>query len=305
MSHKFVSALMIMALIAVCMPAWGQESDSDQKFHLLRDSATAAAELELEEEAAQRWEPQIKPGTLEVSFFLGFLNLNKTLLAHDQIIYKYTDEATYWGDMAIQGETAFNPGLRLGYNVNQWFSVEGIGTISFSEYTSTVVNRSRRPNETGAPVDFNEPALGEYDTEARSLITGSAGISALVYPFNIKGDGKGRFHPFVTGGVAAMWYDMNSNYTDGATGTTDLNIGGGIRLLADQNISIRIEALFHSHSMEFSPAEYFRELDEGTTQVPLNEYPIVGDRYEEQAVEAYESNSISSLSYSIGVQASF
>jgi hypothetical protein len=306
MSHKFVSALVIMALIAVCAPALSQEEETEQNFRLLRDSATAAAELELEEEEAQKWEPEIQSGTIEVSFFLGFLNLKTTVLAHDQIIYKYTDEATFWGDVEIQSETAFSPGLRLGYNLKKWFSLEGVGTISFSEYSTSIENRSRRPNEPGAPVDFTEPALGEFDAEARSLITGSVGINALVYPFNVKGDAQGRFHPFITGGVAKMWYDMNSNYTDGSAGATDLNIGVGFRLLADENISIRLEALYHNHSMEFSPAEYFRELNEGTTQVPLNEYPQddLGG-FTEQRVTSFDSQSVSTFSYSIGVQASF
>jgi hypothetical protein len=308
MSHKFVFALTILAMILFCAPAGAQdaqEKEAEPTFKLLRDSATAAAELELEEEEQARWEPAITGGSLEVSFFLGFLNLKHTVLAHDQIIYKYTEEATFWGDINMSGETAFNPGLRLGYNLNKWFSVEGVTTISFSEYSTTVTNRKRRPNEPGAPVDFNEPALGEFDAEARSLITGSVGVNALVYPLNINGDGKGRFHPFVTGGVAAMWYDMNSNFTDGPAGTTDLNIGGGIRLLADRNISIRLEVLFHRNSVEFTPPEYFSELNEGTTLVPLNEYPVVDDVLQEQQVQSYESNSISSLSYSIGVQGSF
>jgi hypothetical protein len=305
MFHKSVFALILMVMILVCAPAGAQEQESERSFQLLRDSATAAAELELEEEEQMRWKPEITGGSIEVSFFLGFLDLKHTILSHDQIIYKYTDEATFWGDVNIQGDSSFNPGLRLGYNVNKWFSLEGISTISFSEYTTTITDRSRRPNEPGAPVDFNEPVLGEFDAEARSLITGSVGINALVYPFNVRGDGKGRFHPFVTGGISAMWYDMNSNFIDGAAGPTDLNFGGGLRLLADRNISIRLEVLFHRNTVEFTPADYFAELNEGTTLVPLNEYPVVDDVLSEQRVTEYESNSLNSLSYSIGVQASF
>nr|MEE4267300.1 hypothetical protein [Candidatus Krumholzibacteria bacterium] len=305
MSHKFVSALMIMAFIAVCTPSWAQDTEAEPSFRLLRDSATAAAELELEEEAAARWVPAIHKGTMEFSFFLGFINLKTTLLAHDQIIYKYTEESTYWGDVAIEGANSFKPGIRLGYNFTKWFALEGIGTVSFAEYTTTVENRVQRPNEAGSPVLPFEPVLGEFDAEARSLITGSVGLNALVYPFNIKGDAQGRLHPFLTAGFSKMWYDMNSNYTDGAAGTSDVNIGGGIRLLADENISIRLEALFHSHTVEFTPAEYFRKLDEGTTLIPLNEYPIVGESFDERRVESFESQSVSAISFSLGVQGSF
>lgn len=305
MSRKFVSALSIMALLLVCVPAWAQDKNAEPTFKLLRDSATAAAELELEAEQQARWEPAITGGNLEVSFFLGFLDLNKTILAHDQIIYKYTNEATFWGDINIKGKSAFNPGLRIGYNVNQWFAIEGIGTVSFSEYTTSITNRKRRSNEPGSSPDFLEPVLGEFDAEARSLITGSVGVNALVYPLNIHGDAKGRVHPFLTGGVSTMWYDMNSSFTAGAAGATDLCAGGGVRLLADQNISLRLEVLFHRNTMEFTPASYFTELNEGTTRVPMHEYPVVDDILQEQQVTAFESNTLSGLSYSLGVQASF
>lgn len=305
MSHKFVSALIVMAAFAVCVPALAQDKEPEHSFKLLRDSATAAAELELEEELQARWEPAITGGSVEVSFFLGFLNLKADLLSHNQIIYKYTDEATFWGDMTIKGDRAFNPGLRIGYNLNKWFSLEGVTTVSFSEYSSSVTDRKRRSNESGSSVDLQEPALGEFDLESRSLITGSAGINALVYPLNVSGDGKGRLHPFITGGIAAMWYDMNSDYTEGPAGTVDLSIGGGLRLLADRNISLRIEAMFHRHTIEFTPTTYFRKLNEGTTLIPLNEYPIEGDRFTEKQVSAFDSVTINSLNYSIGVQGSF
>ena len=304
MSHKSLSALVILALLVLCVPALAQEEQTERTFKLLREAGASASDLE--EEAEQEiWVPGLEQGTIEVSFFLGFLDLKTTLLAHDQMIYKYIDEATYWGDIDIQGASAFNPGLRLGYNLKKWLCLEGISTISFSEYETTCENRSRRANETGAGVDIAEPALGEFDLETRSLVTGSVGVNATIYPLAVKGDGQGRLHPFVTGGLAAMWYDMNSDYTDGAAGTMDLNIGGGIRLLADRNISIRLEAQFHTHSIEFTPNDYFRELDEGTTLVPLDEFPIQGDGFGQQRVQSFESNTISSLSYSIGVQGSF
>ena len=180
-----------------------------------------------------------------------------------------------------------------------------MSTISFSEYETTCVNRHRRPNETGSPVDLEEPELGEFDLEKRSLVTGSVGLNATVYPLSMGGESTGRIHPFLTGGVSAMWYDMNSEYTDGAAGTTDLNFGGGVRLLADRNISIRLDVQFHSHSIEFSPGEYFRELDEGTTLVPLDEFPVNDEGFDQRPVSSFSSNTISSLSYSLGVQGSF
>ena len=54
-------------------------------------------------------------------------------------------------------------------------------------------------------------------------------LSSVAYLCAIPvGDGEGKMHPFVTGGVGKMWYEMNSNYFDGATGTNDVNFGGGL-----------------------------------------------------------------------------
>ncbi len=64
MSHKFVPALSIMALVIFCANVQAQEDDSDLTFRLLRDSATAASELELEDEEDSLWEPRITKGSM-------------------------------------------------------------------------------------------------------------------------------------------------------------------------------------------------------------------------------------------------
>jgi len=306
MSHKFVVALLLMALVLVCLPALAQDSGQkeDKTFKLLRGSGSAESELELDQEAEEIWEPALESGSIEVSFSLGFLSMNKTILAHDQIIYKYNQEATYWGDMEITGKSAFNPALRLGYTLTPWISVEAVGGLFFADYTSSLTNRHRRPNEANAPVDFDEPALGEFDAEARSLAGGNASVNAVFYPLNLKG-GEGRMHPFLTGGLGRMWYTLNSNYVDEGAGSNDLSYGGGFRYLFDKNISLRLEFIFHSNTVQFTPAEYFTVLDAGTTQVPLNEYPFEDGRYVERVVTEFQSESITTFNWSIGVQGTF
>lgn len=305
MSHKFVAALILMALVLVCLPVLAQDSAKEEEtFRLLRGAGSAESELELEDEAEEIWMPAIESGNIEVAFSLGFLNMNKRILGHDQIIYKYNQEATFWGDMEIDGKTAFNPSLRVGYNLTPWISLEAVGGLFFADYTSTLTNRHRRPNEPDAPVDFEEPPLGEYDAEARSLNGGNVGINAVFYPLNMK-DGLGRSHPYLTGGVGRMWYSMNSNYVDGSPGSNDLSYGGGFRYLFDKNISLRLEILFHSNKVQWTPSEYFTILNEGTTRVPLTEYPVVDDKVVEQRVTEYESVNITTLNWSIGIQGSF
>ena len=277
----------------------------DKTFKLLRDSSTAAADLGVEGAQSEPWVPGVRAGAVELSMSLGFMNLSSTLLAHDQMIYKYTTESTYWGDVVITGQSAFCPVLRVGYTVNPWLTVESYGGVSFSEYSSTIENRRVRDNTQGSlPVD--DPPLGEYDAEARSLITLQTGIDLLVYPLNFSGDGSGRWHPYVTGQFGGIWYDMNSDYTDGSAFSGDVAFGGGLRLLSDENVSLRFEAAYHMNTVEWTPAEYFLETDEGTTLVPLNEYPIQEDgTYIEQPITSFESQDLGYLVWSIGFQGTF
>ena len=110
MSAKVVFALIVAVVLLPggALQAQTEEPEEPKTFRLQRDSSTAEAELELEgvELSFHRWVPAVKQGTLEVSFGLGFLNLNTTLLRHDQIIYKYTQENTYFGDVELKGETS-------------------------------------------------------------------------------------------------------------------------------------------------------------------------------------------------------
>jgi hypothetical protein len=283
-----------------------QDQGPEKVYKLLRDDASAREELEIEEQATPAWRPGLKAGTVEVSISLGMLSLDKVLLAHDQMIYKYTTEFTYWGDVTLTGTAAFNPALRLGYQVKDWVALEAIGGLSFSEYTSSIVNRHSRKNEIDAPIDEAEPPLGEYDTEARSLITLQTGLNAVVYPLAWRGDGTGRWHPYLTAGAGRIWYDMNSNYTEGSVSSLDLNAGGGIRVLGDRNVSVRCEVLMHRNTLQWNPATDFLELNEGTTLVPLNEYPVQSDgSFDERPITSFNSLDMNSLSFSIGVQGTF
>jgi hypothetical protein len=314
MSRKSVTTLIIFLMIAVSTPLFAQDSEPQdpapteqpqESFQLLRDSSSAADDLNFEDEEAELWEPGIKSGAVEVSFGFGFVDFNKVLWQHDQIIYKYTTDATSWGDVVIKGESAFNPVLRLGYSLTNWFSLEAIGGIAITEYNSTITNRRTRDNKPDAPI-VDDPPLGEFDAEKRSLLTMQSSLNAVIYPLAIGGDGSGKLHPFLTAGAGKMWYDMNSNYFDGISGATDLNVGGGLRILADKNISVRFEVIAHFNTIEFTPAPYFSTRDEGTVVVPLNEYP----RQENgsvipNVVTKYDSVSLSLLNWSIGVQGSF
>lgn len=313
MSLRTLSALAIVAFILAPDFVLAQDPALEpippytgKSYKLTRDGDSSAADLDLAEEEAAVWEPGIRKGRVEVSLGLGFLDLNQTLLEHDQIIYKYNTDSTFWGDVKISGESAFAPILRIGYGLNRWFSLESWYGISISEYSSSVTNRSSRKNESPPPPVQPDPPLGEFDAEARSLITLQTGLNAMIYPLAIRGDGGGRWHPFLTAGVGNMWYDMNSNYVDGSSSAFDINFGGGLRVLADEHVSLRLDVSLHSNSLEWTPADYFIELNEGTTRVPLNEYPVQPDgSVTEQPVTSFASQTMTMLQWSVGFQGSF
>jgi len=300
-----------MAFVFVCLPAVAQQEteqpdkvQEERTFKLLRDSGYAGSDLEIADEEEEAWIPGIEKGTVEISFALGALNLNTLVLEHDQIIYKYTEEATYWGDVKMKGANAFSPRFRIGYNFLTWLSVEGNVAVSFGDYTSSAENRHRRTNEPGAPV-IDDPPLGEFDLEKRSLFTANTGINATIYFLNFGDDGSGKWQPYATAGIGHMWYAMNSNYVDDPATTVDYNIGGGIRLLADRNISVRLEALYHFNSVQFTPSNEFTSLNDGTVSVPLYEFIETEEGLAVSQVTEFSSQSIRSLEISIGVQGSF
>ncbi len=286
-------------------PEGAQTAQPTKIFKLLHESATAAQDLALEEAEAERWVPGLRAGTVELSLTLGFMNLSGVVLEHEQMIYKYTTESTYWGDVKVNGQTAFNPQLHIGYNVKPWLTLEAIGGLAISEYSSSVENRRIRKNEQNAsPVD--DPILGEFDAEARSLIALQGNLGVMVYPLNFSGDGGGRLHPYLTGQMGKIWYDMNSDFTAGSAGSNDMALGGGLRLLADRNVSLRLEATYHLNKVQFEPAEYFLEADEGTTLVPLMEYPVQLDgTYDERPITSFQEEELNYLSWSLGIQGSF
>ncbi len=333
MSVKSILAALCVLAAGACAvaeataqtPAPSPESTPEARppriFKLLHETATAAEDLEVDEEA-EKWVPGLRAGSIELSMSLGFMNLSGTLLEHEQVVYRYTTDSTYWGDVNMKAATAFNPVLRMGYTLKPWLTLEGYAGLSFSEYTTTVTNRYVRKNAENAVPERFEPFadinlepdeaqdLEEADQRAweeRSLITLQAGIGVQVYPLNFGADGgAGRWHPYLTGQFGTVTYDMNSNFTSGTAGSGDIAFGGGLRLLAERNVSVRVEATYHANSIEFTPADYFLETNAGLTRVPLMEYPrIEGGGFTERPVADFTSHDLSYLVWSIGFQGTF
>ncbi len=300
----FVSLLLLSATAATTASADTPREPTPKSFRLGRDDKGTGGADDIEDKPVEVWVPGLHKGDIEVVLGIGFMDLGATILEHDQIIYKFNTDATFWGDVQLNGQSAFAPTLRLGYHLTNGLGIEGWSGISLSEYTSTIVNRHMRLNKPDATI-IDNPALTEFDSEHRSLLTIQTGINAVLYPLDMS-DPTGRWHPFVTAGVGNIWYSMNSNYTNSAASSLDLNFGGGLRFLADKNISLRLDVVMHHNTLQWTPTDHFLVLNQGTTFVPLNEYSRQPDgSTTETPVESFGSQAMNLLQWSLGFQGSF
>lgn len=300
----FVLFLCLTALGAVVVYAQNGD-DTEKTFNLMHTSREEQEAQRIEEESVPVYEPVIPERNMELTLTLGFWQLDQTLLSHDNIIYKYTDKSTYFGDVKINGASAFHPQLRLNYNLLPWFAIEPVLGFSVSEYMATVTNPRSLSNqafgeEENVPVALD--GIGEFDAENRSCITMSGGLNAVFYPLDYGNFGKGRLHPFVQGGLHHTWIYLNSDYTDKAATTWDTSFGGGLRFIADDMISIRMELMYHRMNVDFTPGESFAVRNEGTTVVPITRWAEGAGQI---PVETFGSHGLNTFSWAIGFTADF
>lgn len=102
--------------------------------------------------------------------------------------------------------------------------------------------------------------------------------------------------------MGRTWYSLNSNYTFGSTSAWTLTGGAGLRFVADDLISIRLEALYNHSQIRFKPAPVWQSLNEGTLLIPLYELPDQGQII---PVTEFDSETIGALSWAVGFTASF
>jgi hypothetical protein len=283
-----------LAIVILAGSAVAQEEEEERSFNLIVGDDV---EEEITEEMVEEpvYVPEIKRGQWDLTLTLGYFNMTDTMLQHPNMIYKATEEAFFYGDIAIPGESAFNPILRLGYNLTTWLALELQGGVTFSEYTATIGDPMQVNPEGGNPQPVEE--VGEFDAENRSTLIFIGNINGIWYPLNMDGDGTGRWHPYITGGVGVATYNMDSNYVAGPASGLNVNGGLGIKLIADELISVRAEILYQTHTIEFEPAEYFDELEGGTVTIPVYEFDDAG-RY--SRVREFSSNTLGGITWQIG-----
>jgi len=289
-----------VALLAVV--AGAQTPPPEKSFNLKHQQAETTSTT-VKKAERKRYVPHIAAHQLEASLTLGFLDLNTNLIAYPQrIIYKRSNEFTYYGNVTLHGQSSFNPRVRLGYTLTRWLGVESEFGISVSEYSSTIKNPIGISNDINSSNTDENPTIGPYDAEQRSLISLQTGLDAICYPLNILHDRESRWHPFIIGGVGGQWLSMNSNYTDKAASNLNFSAGGGLRLIADNLISVRLEVMYNYSVVRFAPATKFLDLNGGTLIVPVDMLPSQGPPVQ---VTEYPKETLSALSWGLGFTAAF
>lgn len=299
----FSLAILLAAGLAWAQDAGGTQPQDQEKERVFNLVVGEEEEKEVVEETAEaaRYEPALSVRQFDLALTLGFFGMNETLLEHQNLIYKAEDDAFYYGDVELVGESAFNPILRLGYNFTSWFGLETQFGVTFSEYNATITDPySVDPVNPGNPKPVDP--LGEFDPEHRSALIFITNVNGLVYPFNLDGDATGRWHPYVTGGFGYALYNLDSNYTDDSASSVNVNGGIGLKVIADKLIHVRAELQYHVHSIEFEPAEYFDVRDEGTVKVPVYEFDDFGNYSE---VESFSKQTLGGLAWQIGFGITF
>lgn len=308
MPRRLIVAL-VCALLCIAVAVQAQDTDPagqapDQPegptFNLKPTASSTESVSELDEEDA--YEPIMPERNLETTVTLGFWDLATTLVSHDNLIYKYTDEDTYFGNVVLEGESAFHPQLRVSYNLYPWFTLEPFFDLSVSEYQSTIRDPHSLTNSTEGGELTPVEELGEYDREKRSNITLGGGVNAMFFPYDYGNFGKGRWHPYVIGGISKVWMSINSDYVDDSAVMTRYSGGAGFRLIADDMVSVRFEMMYHHAKFQFDPASSYITLDEGTRVIPVYEY-IPGEG--QTVVEEFGEQTLNSMSWALGFTATF
>lgn len=302
MTKQILVVLIAFAVAAVGLPATAQDQpETEEKVFNLIVGADAEEAEEVEVEETVRWEPRMEAGRWNLSLTLGFQVASGTYLSHPNLIYRVDEENFYYGDVEIAAESAFNPILRINYNLTPWFALETSMGIAFSEYTASVTD-AYEVNQIAQTDPIAIEALGPFDREHRSTIQTVASLSGLLFPLNLKNDGDGRWHPYLTGGVGIVSYSLDSDYTDTASSSLNVNLGLGLMLIADDVLTVRAEMGYLVNSIEVEPGRVFQERNAGTVQIPVYEFTDFGRATE---VESFGSNTLNSLVWQLGAQLSF
>jgi opacity protein-like surface antigen len=299
MAKQFVFFCSV-AILLISGLASAQNQPEEKVFNLVVGESVTE---EVAEDAApvEAYIPAIEPGSWDLTLTLGYFLMEKRLLQYDKIVYKTTNEHLYYGDVELVSQSAFNPILRLGYHLTAWLGLETQLGMTFSEMRGSIANPHRV-----APIGDNAPeeleTIGVYDPQNRSTLVFLGNLNGVLYPFNLDGDGRGRFHPYITGGLGYAYYNLDTDYIDDPATSININAGLGVNFIADKLITLRGEILYHRHTIEFEPAAVFDSRDDGTVLIPVYRFDDFGNY---RRVESYRKTTMSGLTWQVGFAVNF
>jgi len=293
------NTVIIALCLLVLVPAVTFSAEEEQTFNLKHTTAEEQQSKADAEALENYWEPLMPSKTWEASITLGFMGSSDLLLDQKSIIYKYTDGFTYFGDVEIDYESVFSPALHLAYVIYPWFSVEGVICVGISEYNSHITNPFSITNDEEQEMEEVE-VIGEFDPERRSYLNIHTGFNAMFYPPDYGNFGRGRWHPYLIGGIGQNFTTINSNYTDDVSTSWSGSAGAGIRFIADDLVSIRFDMMYHISQIDFDVKNSFARRNEGTEVIPVYEFSDG-----QQVVSEYNKQTISSIGWAIGFYADF
>lgn len=205
--------------------------------------------------------PGIEPWTWELGLQVGYVDLDKTMLAADAIVVDVENPAdAIFADMQIGGAWSFMPQVRVNYNLGSHFSFEnGIG-FSIGDFAQTV---SEDQEKWVNPDSFNE--LTEEELEKGSYFIWNHEHGITWYPrgwwiFDRFSSKEGAVQPFLSLMAGTQSIFLDSDYVQEPATTFQFSYGLGLRIVGDDLYSIRVEARNYHSQVQYDVDEYFREV---------------------------------------------
>jgi len=240
------------------------------------------------------YEPGIETGAWEFIFQLGFLNLNKRLFGADNIIVDWEADGRIYGNMEIQGTSAFSPQFRMSRNWGHWGFQSTFG-FTLGDFDQVVTDLRKRPEDSAA-------VFGENDPERGSFFQWYHDHSVI---YNVLT--KGRLIPYLSAGVGGQYYYMDSTYVFDSTSAFTLSFGGGLRVVADELFSVLFEVKNYRQTLRWHTDSVFMgdvvdpDRDDVLIDIPMT----VLEDGAERPFTGFADETLNNIWYSIGLVATF
>jgi len=307
------AAVVATALWVTAVPAWAQDIDDLDEGVVMETP----------------FEPGVESSVWEISVQIGYLNLDRILMEAPGVVVDVENPSdAIFASMELRGELSFSPQLKINRTFGNNFAVENAFGFAIGDFQQSVQDDQVAWTLAGA-VSTN--TLTEQEIEAGSYFMWFHEHSLVYYP-----RGEGRIQPYLGVGLGTQHYGVDSAYIEGNASSLAFSYGAGLRVIADDLYSFRLEVRNYHSSIQYDVADSFRpdqvnltgdgivgfpvaELRELAGLTPAerdraealwNELELDPDQFDGQIavpfpVDEYEEQPYSSLWFSLGFVAAF